>query len=82
MSACESRSSIRRFRTDNNKSDKTAREFRHSYSYINGELMSGNLLNDITDEVVAYNAGFLFLDRSTASLVAKGYHDVNWFKNT
>jgi RHS repeat-associated protein len=59
-----------------------AHEFRHGYGYLDGEMIAGgDGLYDMSDEVVAYNAGFLFADRQTANLVAKGYYDVNWFKS-
>ena len=57
-----------------------AHEFRHGYAFIVGEYMSGGMLDDITDEVAAYNVGYLFLERETASLVAKGFYNVYWFK--
>jgi RHS repeat-associated protein len=65
---------------DDGNSQNIAHELRHGYSFINGELMAGSMLYDMTDEVKAYNTGFLFLDRSTANLVAKGYYDNEWFK--
>jgi len=59
-----------------------AHEFRHGYSYLNGELMPGGMLTDITDEVNAYKADYLFLDRKTAGLVAGGFYNVDWFNQT
>lgn len=69
------------------KSDKNigtmAHELRHGYGYLAGEMMyGGNGLYDMTDEVVAYNAGYLFFDRETANQVASGKFNVNWFKTT
>jgi hypothetical protein len=57
-----------------------AHEFRHGYGYITGEMMEGNMLYDMTDEVNAFDAGYIFLDRNTANLVADNYYDINWFK--
>jgi hypothetical protein len=59
-----------------------AHEFRHGYDPLACELMEGTMLNDMTDEVVAFNAGYLFLDRGTANLVADGFYNVDWFKRT
>lgn len=57
-----------------------AHEIRHGYGYLNGEIMSDKLTNDMTDEVVAYNVGFLFLGRGVANNVIKGMFDIKWFK--
>jgi RHS repeat-associated protein len=80
-SSSENRINIRLGKSDKNI-ETMAHEFRHGYGYLNGELIEGgNGLYDMTDEVAAYNAGYLFLDRGTANLVADGYYNVDWFKN-
>jgi hypothetical protein len=43
-----------------------------------GKVNSG-LLDDMTDEVNAYQTGFLFTSKARG--VAEGKYDVNWFKN-
>lgn len=62
-----------------------AHELRHGYGYLNGEMIGAkgrDPLYDMMDEVTAFNAGFLFLDRKTANLQADGYYNLDWFKNT
>jgi hypothetical protein len=59
-----------------------AHEFRHGYGYLNGEMVGGgNGLYDQMDEVVAYQAGFLFTTQDAIKMVAEGKVE-EWFKTT
>jgi hypothetical protein len=62
--------------------DNMAHEIRHGYGYLVGEeVMSKTtpgLLSDLTDEVVAYQTGYLFTAR--ANDVADGKINTEWLK--
>ncbi|MBO9202788.1 hypothetical protein J7I42_21040 [Niastella sp. MAH-29] len=60
-----------------------AHEFRHGYGIMAGEILGiggrADPLYDLTDELVAYNTGFLFGDGYAVDHVANGFFDKKWF---
>ncbi|MDF2384851.1 hypothetical protein JMG10_25485 [Nostoc ellipsosporum NOK] len=68
----------------NNQKDISlmAHEIRHGYGYLIGEMVGGgNGLYDQMDEVVAYQAGFLFANKDAVKMVKNG-GVAEWFKTT
>jgi RHS repeat-associated protein len=58
-------------------------ELRHGYGYLNGEMIAGgNGLYDITDELVAYQAGYLLSNKDAVQMVVDGKVNLEWFKTT
>ena len=62
-----------------------AHEFRHGYGYLVGELVGtvgADPFYDAMDEVVAHNAGYLFLGPNTVKDVSEGKFNLEWFKTS
>lgn len=59
-----------------------AHELRPGYGFLAGEVIGGaEGLGDITDEVVAYEVGFLFSNKDAIKMVIDG-KVTDWFKRT
>jgi len=58
---------------------------RHGYGFISGEKAMSKtnpgFLEDITDEVVGYQTGYLFNGSASANKVANGEINVAWFNS-
>ncbi|MBN8781584.1 MAG: hypothetical protein ABS85_04495 [Sphingobacteriales bacterium SCN 48-20] len=72
---------IKLYGRNGNSFNVLAHELRHGYGYLAGEFVGGKSeqLYDLTDEVVANDVGYLFLDRTNANRVVDGFFTVEKF---